>query len=216
MPLRRRYKKAGPLAIAETTLRALRDSADVFPPLKSTAATVLTLLEMSQKVNSNKKDCKRLATRTADVFHDIWRQTKDYSELPTEVRQSIDQVEQIFGGIIDLVKDLEDQNFLTRYAHQDDNKGRIESSTKLLDEAIELFEMNLQMSVHRLHTETSQVMKNSFLELDDISRERHDEVLDLSRMSEKERELLTKILDCAQFGKISIPFFFFISAPKMI
>jgi len=113
-----------------------------------------------------------------------------------------------------LVKDLEDQNFLTRYAHQDDNKGRIESSTKLLDEAIELFEMNLQMSVHRLHTETSQVMKNTFLELDDLSRERHDEVLDLSRMSEKERELLTKILDCAQFGKISIPFFFIYLRPK--
>jgi len=68
--------------------------------------------------------------------------------------------------------------------------------------------VNLQMSVHRLHTETSQVMKNTFLELDDVSRERHDEVLDMSRMSEKERELLTTLLDCAQFGKISIAFFF--------
>jgi hypothetical protein len=32
-------------------------------------------------------------------------------------------------------------------------------------------------------------MKGAFLELDGVSRERHDEVLDQSRMSDKEREV---------------------------
>jgi hypothetical protein len=47
------------------------------------------------------------------------------------------------------------------------------------------------MDVRRLHTETSQVVKHALLELDDVSRDRHDEVLDVSRMSEKEREVRT-------------------------
>ena len=42
--------------------------------------------------------------------------------------------------------------------------------------------MSLQISVHRRLTVFQ-------LELDDITRERHDEVLDVSRMSELEREV---------------------------
>jgi hypothetical protein len=196
----------------EIILRAVRDSADVFPPLKSAAATVLTLMEMSQKVNSNRQDCKDLAIRAADIFQDILRQTKDYGELPTEVQDSIDQIERTFHDITAFMQNLENQKFVRRYARQDDNKSHIERHTKLLDQGIWSFEVNLQMSVRRLHTETSQVMQNTFLELDDVSRERHDEVLDVSRMSEKERELLTKLLEFAQFSKISISFFF---SPKL-
>jgi hypothetical protein len=204
-----KFKKADPLAAVEIILRAVRDSADVFPPLKSAAATVLILMEMSKKVNSNKEDCKDLAIRAAEIFHDIWRQTKDYGELPTEVQYSIDQIERIFHDIIDFMRDLETQNFVRRYARQDDNKGRIERFTKLLDEGILLFGVNLQISVYRLHTETSQVVKNTLLEWDGVSRERHNEVLDVAQMSEKEREqLLTKLLEYAQFGKSRSLFFF--------
>jgi hypothetical protein len=107
------------------------------------------------------------------------------------------------------MKELEDQKFLRRYARQDYNKNRIEQFNKLLDEAIQTFgvcfftvvtclylyskplvlQLGLQISVHRLHTETFQRQTAFQLELDDVSRERHDEVLDVSRMSESEREV---------------------------
>ena len=107
------------------------------------------------------------------------------------------------------MKELEDQKFLRRFARQDCNKNRIEQFNKLLDEAIQVFgvslfgvvtclylyskqlvlQLGLQISVHRLHTETFQRQTAFQLELDDVSRERHDEVLDVSRMSESEREV---------------------------
>ena len=40
-----------------------------------------------------------------------------------------------------------------------------------------------------MHTETSLVMKTTFHEMDDVNRERHDEILDKAQLSEKEREV---------------------------
>jgi hypothetical protein len=53
---------------------------------------------------------------------------------------------------------------------------------------------NLQISVFRLQMETSQSamgIKGALLELDGVARERHDEVLFVSGISDKEREVRT-------------------------
>jgi DNA-binding MarR family transcriptional regulator len=115
--------------------------------------------------------------------------------------------------MVDLMKELEKQNFIRRYAQQDESKSRIEEQRKLLDEAEKRFDVsfadvldaywltprlvcqtNLQISVFRLQMETSQStmrIKGALLELDSVARERHDEVLFLSGMSDKEREVRT-------------------------
>jgi len=212
MAPRRRNMKADALAAVGVTLRAVRDSSDVFPPLKSATAAVIIVWEMSKKVKSNKKDCKLLATRAEEIVRDVCRQTKDYGDqLPAEVQNSICQIEQIFQDIVAFMKELEDQKFLRRFARQDYNKNRIEQFNKLLDEAIQTFGLNLQIGVLQHQT----AFQRFQLELDDVSRERHDEVLDMSRMSESEREqLLTKILaksehDSLNLGKPRVLFFFF-------
>ena len=49
----------------------------------------------NQKVKSNKKDCKQLATRAAEVVRDILRQGKDYGDhLPVEVQDCVFKIEQ--------------------------------------------------------------------------------------------------------------------------
>jgi hypothetical protein len=46
--------------------------------------------------------------------------------------------------------------------------------------------MNLQISVYRLQSETAQDVK----ELDELSKERHDQLLDVLRIRDKEREVI--------------------------
>ena len=60
--------------------------------------------------------------------------------------------------------------------------------TSLLN-AINIGQVYLQISVHCLHRETFQRLTVFQLELDDVSRERHEEVIDVSRMSESGREV---------------------------
>jgi hypothetical protein len=106
------------------------------------------------------------------------------------------------------MKRLEDQGRFRRFARQDNNKITIEDLTKSLEDAMETFDVsflglilvlkllrasqtNLQLSVYRLQMEARSV----FVELDQVSRERHGEVLDVSRTSGKEREV-TSCADC--------------------
>jgi len=181
-------KKYSTVAAARTALRAVRDSSHAFPPLQSAAAALLIVWDMSEKIKSNKEDCKRLAGRATKIVGDIWRQTKDYGvRLPTEVQESVEETEKIICNVVDLMKDLEKQNLIRRYARQDENRSRVEEQTRLLDEAIQRFGWKLEISVFRLQ-----------MELDGASRERHDEILVHSRMSDRERELLAKILNYAR------------------
>jgi hypothetical protein len=186
------------LAATGVALRAIRDSADAFPPLKSTAAAMLIVWGAIEKVKSNKKDCRRLAQRATDIVNDIWRQTKDHGvNLPVEAQQSVEEIEKIIRDIVDLMKKLEKQGRFHRYAHQDENKTCIDKAAKLLDEAIQRFDTNMQISILL----KQQCAWGALVELDGVSRDRHGEILVASQMTEKERvQLLTEIVHYARFG----------------
>jgi hypothetical protein len=116
MKFGRSKTKHSTLAAARIALRAIRDSSDAFPPLKSAAGAMIVVWDMSevifflfllpslhithikpaghQKVKSNKKDCQLLANRAAEIVGDIWRQTKDFGvDLPVEAQQSVEEIE---------------------------------------------------------------------------------------------------------------------------
>jgi hypothetical protein len=110
--LRFRSKKDDALGAARIALRAIKDSSEAFPPLRSVVSAALVVWDTSdvsllakitshvthtslQRVKSNKKDCRRLASRAVEQIHGIWRQTKDYGEeVPPEVQRSLTEIQQ--------------------------------------------------------------------------------------------------------------------------
>jgi len=58
---RRRNMKADALAAVGVTLRAVRDSSEVFPPLRSATATVIVVWEMSKVRFPYDRCCELLA-----------------------------------------------------------------------------------------------------------------------------------------------------------
>ncbi|KAF7364908.1 hypothetical protein MVEN_00361300 [Mycena venus] len=191
------------LAAAQVTLKAIQASTDAFPPLKSVASTVIVFFQLSEKLKSNKKGCKHIAERSAQLVRDIWRQTKDFGvALPAEVEESVLQIEKLFKEITTFFEGLKRENLFQRLARQDENKSRVEEYGRLLTEAMDQFSINLQLSIHRLSVEFAEV-----------ERMRHADVLANSQMSESERmQLLTQIL--AKSGNVhmekhaAIAFFF--------
>ncbi|KAJ7127073.1 hypothetical protein C8R44DRAFT_979770 [Mycena epipterygia] len=171
-------------AAAKVTLKAIQESTDAFPPLKSVVSAVIVVLELSEKVKSNKKGCEHIAKRSAQLVQDILRQTKDFDvALPVEVEKSVVQIEKLFKEIKKFFKGLKKENLWERFARQDENKSKVEEYGRLLDEAILLFSFNLDLGIHRLHLESAAA-----------DQKRHAAVLDVSRMSESERvQLLTQI-----------------------
>ena len=106
-------RKRGVTAGVRVVLQAIKDTGDVFPPVKSAAAAVIVVWEMSrvstkvciflraphdcfmlQRTRSNRKDCEHLADRAAEIVQCIWAQTKHYrrGDLSVEVEQSINRI----------------------------------------------------------------------------------------------------------------------------
>ncbi|KAJ6453313.1 hypothetical protein C8R45DRAFT_1192914 [Mycena sanguinolenta] len=172
------------LDAAKVALQAIQASTDAFPPLKSVVSAALVLVEMTERIKSNKEVCKHLAERAAQIMQDIWRQTKDFNdELPAEVERSVVDTETLFQKIENFFDGLEKEKLWKRLARQDRHKSQVEEYGQLLDEAIWAFSINLQISIHRLQVEHI-----------GADEKRHEAVLSVSQMSEAERlQLLTRI-----------------------
>ncbi|KAF7362440.1 hypothetical protein MVEN_00591400 [Mycena venus] len=182
------------LAVTKVTLNAIQASTDAFPPLKSAVSIVIVVLDLSEKPKSNKKGCKHIAERSAQLVQDIWRQTKDFGvTLPTEVEKSVEEIEKLFQEITLFFKELIEENFWQRFALQDRHKSRIEEYGRLLDGAMLHFNMNLELSIHRSQVEFAEADRKRHTAVLAVSRKRHAAVLATSRMSESERLLLTQI-----------------------
>ncbi|KAF7347328.1 hypothetical protein MVEN_01488300 [Mycena venus] len=192
-------------AATKVTLKAIQASTDAFPPLKSVVSAVIVVLELSQQVKSNKKECEHIAKRSTQLVQNILRQTKDFDvALPAEVEESVVQIEKLFDEIEKFFEELKKENVWERFAHQDRNKSQVDEYGRLLDEAMLHFSINLELSMHRLHVESAAA-----------DQKRHVAVLAVSQMSETERvQLLTKIHGDVHMGKNAMiltgAFFFFL------
>ncbi|KAF7347332.1 hypothetical protein MVEN_01488700 [Mycena venus] len=171
-------------AAMKVTLKAIQASTDACAPLKSAVSTVIVVLELVEKVKSDKKECDHIAERSAQLVQDILRQTKEFGvALPAEVEESVVKIEKLFKEIENFFKELKKENILERIARQDRNKSQVDEYGRLLDEAMLHFNFNMELSMHRLH-----------LEFAAVDQKRHAAVLAVSHMSESERlQLLTQI-----------------------
>ncbi|KAF8123710.1 hypothetical protein K438DRAFT_1950498 [Mycena galopus ATCC 62051] len=185
-------------AATKVALKAIQASADACAPLKSGVSTAIVLLEMSEKVKSNKKGCEHLAKRSAKLVQDIWTQMHDIrATLPAEVLESVSEIEKLFKEIKTFFEELRRENIWKRFARQDCNKSQIDEYERLLDEAMWHFTVNLELSLHRLH-----------LEFAAADAQRHVAVLAVSQISETERMLLTQIHASIYMGKHAAIVFF--------
>ncbi|KAJ6467246.1 hypothetical protein C8R45DRAFT_1219077 [Mycena sanguinolenta] len=182
----------------KVALKATQASTDAFPPLKSVVSAALVLVEMTERIKSNKAECERLAERAAQIVQDIWRQTKDLNVHSAEVERSVAEIETLFRKIENFFNELEKEKIWQRLARQDRHKSQVAEYGRLLDEAIWAFSINLQFSIHCLHVEQTWV-----------DEKRHDAVLSASQMSEAERlQLLARIHGEIRMGMHALCFFF--------
>ncbi|KAJ7055715.1 hypothetical protein C8F01DRAFT_1373246 [Mycena amicta] len=183
------------VAATKLTLNAVQASTDVFPPVKSAVSAVIVLLEMSERIKSNRKGCERIVQRSAQLVQDLWRQIKDFDvELPEEVKGSVVEIKNLFQRIQFFFNKLRGENIWQRLARQERNNSQIAEYGKLLDEAISDFSYNLQLSVHRLHVESAAASEKRHVESAAANEKRHGAVLVTSQMSETERlQRLTRI-----------------------
>ncbi|KAJ7760792.1 hypothetical protein B0H14DRAFT_379209 [Mycena olivaceomarginata] len=160
-------------AAMKVTLNAIQACTDAYPALKSCISAAIVVVEMCEKIKSNKKGCARIAERSARVVQDIWRQRTDLRlELPVEVKESVSDIHRLFEEIQSFFEGLEQESLLRRVARQDRSKDRVEEYGRLLDEAMLHFNFNLLLSVNRLQLESATVEEKRHADVLDNKAER--------------------------------------------
>ena len=71
---------------------------------------------------------------------------RSMSPLFNILKHKLLKCNRIILKIVDLMKELENQGLFRRYAHQDENKARIDEEAKLLDEAMQRFDVSFQVT----------------------------------------------------------------------
>ncbi|KAF8189520.1 hypothetical protein K438DRAFT_1971643 [Mycena galopus ATCC 62051] len=126
--------------IALTSLIALRDSADAFPPLKSVASGVLALWDTAERVKTSKEKAQMLSRRTLEILEGLADAVPDPSNIPPPVLVSIqrfvDLLDEIHHAMDPLTKR---RRLISSVLSLNRDEATLESFNKRLEESAQSF-----------------------------------------------------------------------------
>ncbi|KAJ7916366.1 hypothetical protein B0H13DRAFT_367751 [Mycena leptocephala] len=126
--------------IALTSLIALRDSADAFPPLKSVASGVLALWDTAERVKTSKEKAQMLSRRALEILEGLADAVPDPSNIPPPVLASIqrfvDLLDEIHHAMDPLTKR---RRLISSVLSLNRDEATLESFNKRLDESAQSF-----------------------------------------------------------------------------
>jgi hypothetical protein len=150
---RRKPRDRTPVAISAVmiTLTALKESADAFPPLKGAVAGVLHIVDLSQKVKSNKDDCQKLASRVQEILDKIALAVPDATYISPDLLARIDEFTKTLADIECFMERLCRVKVILRLLRHKEHEGSIISFNRRLDGALKSFmlisTLKIEMSV---------------------------------------------------------------------
>jgi len=146
-------QSTNPFAVALIGLTALKESADACPPLKSTVSGILHIIELSQKVKSNKEDCQKLASRVQEILDEIAVAVPDATCISFDLLLRIDEFTRTLGEIELFMERLCRVGVFKRFLRHKEREAAFVEFNQRLDNVIKSF---ILISVVKIEVLTSQ------------------------------------------------------------
>ncbi|KAL0952988.1 hypothetical protein HGRIS_007199 [Hohenbuehelia grisea] len=116
------------------------------PGLQSAARTLLAVWDALEGVDLNRLACLRLVQRCADTLYSVRQEIHEAGdEVTVELRKPIDQLDQAFQDILDLMLKIADMSFLKRYLKRDDIARQLSGSHDAITSAVAMFNLQVQI-----------------------------------------------------------------------
>jgi len=125
--------------IALTSLLALKESADAFPPLKSVVGGVLALWNTAERVKTSKKRAQALSRRALDVLEALTDAVPDPSNIPPPMLASIQRFEDLLDEIRRAMDPLTKRRWISSMSSLNRDKGVLDLFNQRLDETFQSF-----------------------------------------------------------------------------
>ncbi|KAJ6564573.1 hypothetical protein B0H19DRAFT_1259000 [Mycena capillaripes] len=138
-----------------TSIIALRDSADAFPPLKSAVSGVIALCDIAERAQHSKSEARAIALRTKEILDLVADAVPDVFTISAPMLLSIEK----FSGLLDEIKCSMETITLTgrfsRVVHLNRNERALRDIKSKLDDAYQDF---LAASTLRLEVQQTQLV----------------------------------------------------------
>ncbi|KAJ7843345.1 hypothetical protein B0H14DRAFT_3868592 [Mycena olivaceomarginata] len=133
-----RHGSAACSDIALTSLTALRESADAFPPLKSAVGGVLALWNTAERVKTSKKKAQALSRRAYEVLEALTDAVPDPLNIPPSMLVSIQRFDDVVREACDAMNPLtERRRFVSSVLSLNRDEATLELFSRRLDESFQ-------------------------------------------------------------------------------
>ncbi|KAJ7899875.1 hypothetical protein B0H13DRAFT_1883593 [Mycena leptocephala] len=145
--------------LLSTTLLALKESADAFPPLKSAVGGVLAVCNIAQRAKHAKSDARDVALRTQAILDVIADAVPDASAISAPMLQSIERFTVLLDEISCLMEEVALSSGISRVVHLNRNGRTLQDIKARLDDAYRDFLAASALRVEAQHTQTQTVVQ---------------------------------------------------------
>ncbi|KAF8207676.1 hypothetical protein K438DRAFT_1961938 [Mycena galopus ATCC 62051] len=121
--------------LLSTSLLALKESADAFPPLKSAVGGVLALWDIAQRVKHSKTDARDIALRTKAILDAIAIAVPKGSAIPPPMLQSIERFTLLLEQIRCSMETIAGIRGISRIVHLNRNERALQRIKAQMDDA---------------------------------------------------------------------------------
>ncbi|KAJ7087494.1 hypothetical protein C8R44DRAFT_31047 [Mycena epipterygia] len=143
-----------------TSICALRESADTFPPLKSAVGGVIALCEIAERAKHSKSDACAIALRTKEILDVVADAVPDGSAIPPPLVWSIQRFTVLLNEIRCRMETITVTGRVSRVVHLNRNERILQGIRCQLDDAYRDFlaasALRLEVQHARLATEQAE------------------------------------------------------------
>ncbi|KAJ7138947.1 hypothetical protein C8R46DRAFT_1136582 [Mycena filopes] len=118
-----------------TSLRALQESSDAFPPLKSAVGGVMALWDVAQRAKHSKADARGLALRAQEILEVIADAVPDPSTITPAMLLSIERFTILLDDSTHAVESIAFASSVSRVMHLNRNEQTLQHIQRRLDDA---------------------------------------------------------------------------------
>ncbi|KAJ7434880.1 hypothetical protein B0H11DRAFT_2115934 [Mycena galericulata] len=122
-----------------TTLFALKESADAFPPLKSAVSGVIALCDIAERSKHSKSEALDIALRTKEILDVVADAVPDVTKIHPGMRTSIERFAVLLDDIRCRMEVVALTGRVSRLVHLNRNECMLRSIRSQLDEAYQDF-----------------------------------------------------------------------------
>ncbi|KAJ7166619.1 hypothetical protein C8R46DRAFT_1094918 [Mycena filopes] len=140
--------------VLSTSLLALKESADAFPPLKSAVGGVLAVWDIAKRAKRCKSDAADIAKRTEDILCLIADAVPDPSAIPSPMLKSIEGFTFILNDICTTMEKILLARSISRVVHLNSTERTLREIKSKLDDAYRDF---LAASALRMEVQQAEI-----------------------------------------------------------